>query len=262
MTHDNQHEQEHDDGDRTGVADRPVWTSSALDAAELGFQQLTRRRTPVAFDARGLGHGWPDRHIPLEELRDLLVRDPRVSYEAKDAAWHQVIDHARVIGQPWIAAAVGLALPALVAMAAKLRPGREKVISDVESELVASFIGALLNDDLSGPRPQLRMCWAGWRTAVLVREATTWEQVPDLFDPSSRLPTRPYGHPDLLLGRAARLGIIRREDAELISETRFGRVLVEQVAARQGVDPAALRMRRRRAELAVVRALASNAVMG
>jgi hypothetical protein len=248
-------ESQRTDTDQHDHRPRVTWPASALDAAELGFQQLTLRRTPVAFDARGLGHGLPDRHIPLEELRELLVRDPRVSYKGKDAAWHQIIDHARVLGQPWIAAAVGLALPALVAMAAKLRPGREQVIADVESELVTGFIYALLHHDLSGPRPQLRMCWAGWRTAVLVRDPNTWDQVPDMFDPSSRLPTRPYGHPDLLLGRAARLGIIRAEDAELISETRFGRVLVEQVAARRGVDAAALRMRRRRAELAVVRAL-------
>jgi hypothetical protein len=240
-----------------GGDDQPTltWPASALDAAELGFQQLTRRRTPVAFDARGLGHGLPDRHVPLEELRDLLVRDPRISYDAKDAAWHQVVEHARVVGQPWITAAVGLALPALVAMAGRLRPGREQVIADVESELVTGFLGALRHDDLSGPRPQLRMCWAGWRTAVLVRDPSAWEEVPDMFDPSSRLPARPYGHPDLLLGRAARLGIIRTDDAELISETRFGRVLIEEVADRRGVDPAALRMRRRRAELAVAQAL-------
>jgi hypothetical protein len=86
--------------------------------------------------------------------------------------------------------------------------------------------------------------------------------VPDLFDPSSRSPTRPYGHPDLLLGRAAQLGIIGGDDAELISQTRLGRVLVEQVAARRGIDSAALRMRRRRAELKVVKALADGVLSG
>ncbi|HEY7224686.1 MAG TPA: hypothetical protein VH561_14005 [Micromonosporaceae bacterium] len=237
--------------------------ASALDAVERAFQALVNRRPhPVVFDARDLGRGWPARFIPLDELRDLLVCDRRVSRESRDAAWHQIIDHARTWRQPWIAVAAGLARPPLVAMAEKLRTGREQVIADVESELVTGFIDALLHNDLTGPRPQLRMCWAGWRAALLVREPATWEEVPDLFDPSSRSPTRPYGHPDLLLGRAARLGIIGADDAELISQTRFGRVLVEQLAATRGIDAAALRMRRRRAELKVAHAIDQGVLSG
>jgi hypothetical protein len=244
---------------------RPVamWPASALDSAERAFLALVNRRPhPVAFDARELGHGWRARFIPLDELRDLSVRDPRVSHAAKDAAWHQIIDHARTWRQPWIAVAIGLARPALVAMADKLRSGREQVMTDVESELVTGFIDSLVKHDLSEPAPRLRMCWAGWRTALLVRDPKAWEEVPEMFDPSSRSPTRPYGHPDLLLGRAARLGIIGDEDAELISQTRFGRVLVEQIAAQRGIDAIALRMRRRRAELKVARALTDGVLSG
>ena len=250
-------------GGHDGGGAAMVWPASALDSAERAFQALVDRRPhPVAFDARDLGHGWPARFFPLDELRELLVRDPRVSREARDAAWHQIVDHARTWRQPWVAAATGLALPALVALAGKLRPGRERVMPDVESELVAGFIHALLHHDLSGPAPQLRMCWAGWRAALLVRDPDTCEEIPELFDPSSRFPTRPYGHPDLLLGRAARLGIITADEAELISRTRLGRVMVEQLAARNGEDPAALRMRRRRAERKVVRALAEGLLSG
>jgi hypothetical protein len=245
--------------------DAPVvaWPASALDSAERAFQALVNRRPhPIAFDARELGHGWPARFIPLDELRDLLVCDPRVSHAAKDAAWHQIIDHARTWRQPWIAVATGLARPALVAMAEKLRAGRVQVMADVESELLTGFIDSLVQHDLSGPAPQVRMCWAGWRAALLVRDPNAWEEVPEMFDPSSRSPIRPYGHPDLLLGRAARLGVINADDAELISQTRFGRVLVEQIAAHTGVDAATLRMRRRRAELKVVRALTEGILTG
>jgi hypothetical protein len=250
-------------GGHDGGGARMVWPASALDCAERAFQALVDRRPhPVAFDARDLGHGWPARFIPLDELRDLLVRDPRVSREAKDAAWHQIVDHARTWRQPWVAAATGLALPALVAMAGRLRPRREKLMTDVESELVAGFIHALVHQDLSGPAPQLRMCWAGWRAALLVQDPDTWEEIPELFDPSSRSPTRPYGHPDLLLGRAAQLGIITDSDAELISRTRLGRELLEQVAAERDEDPATLRFDRRRAEMKVVGAIAANVLSG
>jgi hypothetical protein len=56
--------------------------------------------------------------------------------------------------------------------------------------------------------------------------------------------------------------VIRPEEAELISETRLGRVLIDEVAARRGVDPAVLRMRRRRAEMAVVAALREGLLDG
>jgi len=52
--------------------------------------------------------------------------------------------------------------------------------------------------------------------------------------------------------------VITPEQAELISATRLGRVLVEDIAARRGLEPSVLRMRRRRAELKVLRALSAG----
>ncbi|MGW5667381.1 hypothetical protein [Micromonospora sp. NPDC003776] len=65
----------------------------------------------------------------------------------------------------------------------------------------------------------------------------------------------PYGHPDLLLGRAAAAGLITIEAAELISATRFGDALIEHLAAEQGVTASVLRMRHRRAERVVAAAV-------
>jgi len=243
-----------------GIVDATEWPTGALAAAERAFQFLTVPPAPLALDGRILGHGLPPRHIPLDELRRLLVHDPDIGFEAKDAAWHQLIDHARTWGPSWVVAAVGMALPALTAMARRLCAGHSEQADDIEAELLTGFLAALRGADLSGPAPYSRMCWAGWRAALLVRKSIATEEPPDVFDPSSRLPARPYGHPDLILGRAVSAGIITADQAELISATRFGRVLVDELAARAGIDPAALRMRRRRAELAVVRALTAGSL--
>ncbi|MER7333543.1 MULTISPECIES: hypothetical protein [unclassified Micromonospora] len=72
----------------------------------------------------------------------------------------------------------------------------------------------------------------------------------------------PYGHPDLLLGRAAAAGLITAEAAELISATRFGDALIEHLAAEQGVTASALRMRRRRAERVVAAAVTRGDLSG
>ncbi len=240
-----------------GAAD---WPTGALAAAERAFQFLVAPPAPLALDGRVLGHALPARHIPLDELRWLLVHDPHTVFDAKDAAWHQLIEHARHWGPSWVIATLGMALPALTSMSRRLCAGRSGQVDDIESELLAGFLDALRRADLSGPAPYSRLCWAGWRAALLVRNSIATGELPDVFDPSSQLPTRPYGHPDLILGRAVRAGVITADQAELISATRFGRILVDELAVHAGVDPAALRMRRRRAELAVVRALADGSL--
>ncbi len=48
--------------------------------------------------------------------------------------------------------------------------------------------------------------------------------------------------------------MITADQAQLISATRFGRVLLHDIAAAQGIDPSALRMSHQRSELAVVQA--------
>src|SRR5262245_33006843 len=55
------------------------WPTSALAAAERAFTYLTIPPAPLALDGRVVGHGLPARHIPLDELRDLLVHDPQVA---------------------------------------------------------------------------------------------------------------------------------------------------------------------------------------
>jgi hypothetical protein len=242
------------------TTDKPTadWPTSALAAAERAFGYLSAPPSPLAIDGRTLGHGLPPRDIPLDELRHLLVHEPATTYTAKDAAWHRLIGHARTEGPSWVVATVGMALPALANMSRRLSAGHQGQVDDIESELLAGFLDALRHADLSGPAPYARMCWAGWRAALLVRTSTATQELPEVFDPSSRMPARPYGHPDLILGRAVRAGIISAGRAELISATRLGRICVEDLAARDGLDASVLRMRRRRAELAVVRALADG----
>ena len=75
-------------------------------------------------------------------------------------------------------------------------------------------------------------------------------------------PRRPYGHPDLILGRAVAAGVITAAQAELIGAARLGDVLVEQIAAEHGVPAPVIRMRRKRAERSLVRALAHGDLPG
>jgi hypothetical protein len=72
----------------------------------------------------------------------------------------------------------------------------------------------------------LRLCWAAWRAGFAARRTDELLELPPDVPVGSRTPHRPYGHPDLVLGRAVAAGITDTQ-AELISSTRLGDVLIE-----------------------------------
>jgi hypothetical protein len=230
------------------------WPASALAAAEKAFTLLTTPPAPLVFDTRTIGHGLPTAMMPLDELRTLLLH-PGTCDAARDACWHLLVDHARRWGPAWVVATVGMALPALVRMAGRLCAGHSQRADDIEAELLTGFLHGLRHGDLSGPAPYVRLCWMGWRQARQARGGDTTTELPELPEPGGRTPARPYGHPDLILNRAAALGYLTDEQVDLISATRLGHELIDDIAARQGIDASVLRMRRRRGELAVAAAI-------
>jgi hypothetical protein len=77
-----------------------------------------------------------------------------------------------------------------------------------------------------------------------------------------RTPKLPYGHPDLLVQRAVRLGILDKVDQEPYIDLRLGRRAIEPIAARLGITVDALRMRAERIDARIAGALASGLLTG
>jgi hypothetical protein len=235
-------------------------SETALSSAEKAFALLTCEPAPLVFDARPVP-GLPDTTLPLDELRRLLVFE-RYDSDTTDILWRQLARHAREWGSAWVVGAIGVALPALTHLAARISHGQARLADDVDSEVLAGFLHALRTTDLDKPRLWLRMCWAAWRAGAAVIKDDDSEELPLDLSSGSRSPRMPYGHPDLLLGRAAAAGLISDEAAELISATRFGDALMEHLAAEQGITASALRMRRRRAERVVAAAVTRGDLSG
>ncbi|MBO4209572.1 hypothetical protein [Micromonospora echinofusca] len=235
------------------VTTRTRTAGTALTTAEKAFALLTCEPAPLVFDARPVP-GLPDTTMPLDELRTLLVHE-RYDSGTTDELWRQLAYHAREKGPAWVVGAIGVALPALTRLAAKISRGYARYAEDVDSEVLAGFLHALRTADLAPPRLWLRLCWAAWRAGAAVVKADDGEELPPELPTGSRSPRMPYGHPDLLLGRAAAAGLITADAAELISATRFGDALIEHLAAEHGVTASVLRMRRRRAERVVAAAV-------
>lgn len=226
---------------------------TALTVAEDAFRLLVCEPAPLAFDGRPIDD-LPDRHIPLDELRTLL-RNRAMSPDTSDAVWRQLAHQARQWGPAWTVGAVGVALPGLTHLAARLSKGHANLADDIDSELLAAFLHTLRTDDLQAPRVWLRLCWAAWRAGLKARRTDDLLELPPDIPVGARTPYRPYGHPDLVLGRAVAAGIITDAQAELISSTRLGDALIEQIAAESGQTGSVVRMRRKRAERKLVAAL-------
>ncbi|MEV0158135.1 hypothetical protein AB0H57_31175 [Micromonospora sp. NPDC050686] len=234
-------------------ATRTTTTSTALTTAERAFELLTCEPAPLEFDARPVP-GLPDTTMPLNELRTLLLHERHES-DTTDVLWRHLAQRARESGPAWVIGAIGVALPALTHLAAKISRGNARHADDVDSEVLAAFLQALRTADLAPPRLWLRLCWAAWRAGAAVVRADEGDELPLDLPSGSRSPRMPYGHPDLLLGRAAAAGLITNEAAQLISATRFGDALIEHLAVEKGVTAPVLRMRRRRAERIVAAAV-------
>ena len=194
------------------------WRCNSLDAVRAAFGSLTAGDCPLSVDGRQFDH-LPDREIPVDELRDLLLQQgcPRRVW---DQVWANVISRARREGSPWTIAAVGLALPMLTPLAARLTEHFANDPSDIHTEIVRGFLDALATLNLAEGRIMIRLRWAAYRAGH--RALTEAMDAPTPKPPGSLSQDRkpPAGHPDLVLARAVEAGVLTRTEAELISATR------------------------------------------
>jgi hypothetical protein len=232
-----------------------AWPTSALDAAERAFQMLTARPSPLALDCRGLHEQLPNRHVPLDDLRRLLLAR-ETGYEARAVAWTHLVHHAQFGGPEWTIGAVAMARPALLAVAGRLARGWHGDPADLDSAVLEGFLAALRAADPATERLPVPLIRAAQRVGKRARHSEIqYQRIARPLDPGALLPPPLYGHEDIILGRAVAAGVLTGDQAELIASTRLDKVSTATAARLRGVPEDALRMRRRRAEAKLVQAL-------
>lgn len=232
-----------------------VWPASALEAAERAFQALAGWPSPLALDCRGVHEQLPDRHVPLDELRRLLLAK-EVGYPARAAAWSRLIAHAQHGGPQWVVGTVAMARPALVAIAARLARGWHGDVADLDSAVLEGFLTALRAIDPATERLPVPLIRAAQRAGTQARHSEVqYQRVARPLDAGALMPPPLYGHEDIILGRAVAAGVLTSDQADLISLTRLEKVPTATVARQRGIPEDALRMRRRRAETKLARAI-------
>ncbi|WP_300019131.1 hypothetical protein [Pseudonocardia sp.] len=221
-------------------------TDMPLDAARSAFGWLVTGPEPLSVDGCGFA-GLPDRLVPLDEVRQRLLRR-RCPQPVRDAVWAHLVTRSRAEAGAWTVGCVGVALPALTGIAAKLTSRFAGDPRDVHAAVLAGFLAELPVIDLARPRIMLRLRWAAYRAGHTCLRESLDAPTPSARAFHSAAPPAPAGHPDLVMARAVTAGAITPVEAELIGSTRLEEVSLAEAAARRGTGYEAAKKARQRAE--------------
>jgi hypothetical protein len=219
-----------------------------LAVLDRSFRLLVCQPAPPALDGHAVGHGLPARPIPLDALRSLLLH-PSVDFDARDAALTWLVGRAQAEGGAWLVGLAGVLLPGIGRRVYPLCRAFPRLAHDLEAEALVGLLQAVRAWQLGQDRVATRLVWAAARGAhrLLRRERALGDRETSVglgLEP----PPRPPTHGDLLLAQAVRVGVLSREDAELIAATRLQEIPLRQLTGRWGAGYEALRKRRWRAE--------------
>jgi hypothetical protein len=231
---------------RPSASESPEWPANPLEAANAAFAWLVAGDRPVTVDGCVFEH-LPDREIPVDELRALLLRRscPRRVW---DQVWQHVITRSRGEGETWTLVALGLAVPMLVPTASRLTRRFASSPADIHGEVLEGFLSALATIDLAAPRIANRLRWAAYRAGHQALTAALDAPTPAEPGSAPAIPRPPTGHPDLVLARAVEAGVLNPTESAVISQTRLGRTRLHDWATRHQTSPWGAYKTRRRAE--------------
>ena len=151
---------------------RPYWprASRRRRAQPAGFRGRVlpgadRRPEPLALHAASVAAGPPDRLVPLDELRAVLLH-PATGARARNKVWAELVRRARSGSPAWVVGLAGVAMPGLRRAAATLSASYRGNPADLRAEILPGFLAAMRAldpNDLGRVPLASRLCWAAWR---------------------------------------------------------------------------------------------------
>jgi hypothetical protein len=163
--------------------------------------------------------------------------------------WTALVSRSRAEAGTWTVACVGLALPVLLPVAAKLTNRFRGDVHDIHAAVLTGFLEALVDVDLTRPAILVRLRWAAYRAGHrALRDAL--DAAAPVADLGARAPAseQPGGHPDFVLLAAVDAGVLTTVEAALIGDTRFGELTLADAARARGQAYKATQQARHRAE--------------
>ncbi|WP_436778214.1 hypothetical protein [Yinghuangia sp. YIM S09857] len=221
---------------------------------------LTAEPTPLALVVDG-------RLTPVRDLaaRGVLPGRSPAQLAWADQVWSHVLGRARAGEASWTVAAAWLALPGLRRTERRVGRLAPDDRDDVQQELLTAFLAAVRSVDVAAPQIARRLLRAADRAAQAWahrhRTHNAWETpLCDGAFPVDRpiAGGTPAGHPDLVLDRAVRAGVLAPGERDLIADTRLDAGSCVPIAVACGQTPRRVQRRRKRAEERLTRALRNH----
>ena len=235
---------------------RQTPTPSPLADLEAAFRQATHGPGALTIDGPGIAADLPARLIALDEMRGLLLHG-RVAFETKDRVLGLVAARAQGGDEVWVVAFAGLLMPGLKRVARRLRRTGGVDAQEVGSEVVIGLLEALAHLDPCRDRIAASVCWEVYRRAY--RATVPSDGCPLPLSDHVAAPALIGLHPEEVLTRAVRAGVLTVDDAELVASTRLELRSVSEVARTLGLPRPRLAKRRLRAEARVAELLRREA---
>jgi hypothetical protein len=232
--------------------------TQVLDTLSMTFRLLTTGPAPLAVHGREIHPDLPQRLIPLDELRDILLASTTTN-AVRNAALAELIRRAKREGGAWTVGLSGVLLPGLRSVAGRLARRFPGDTDDLDAEVLVGFLDALDRVQPAGEHLASRLLGPAYRHARrsrLVELEQTLPRIPDSV--AANIPARPWGHPDLVLARAVKAGAISAGEAELIGASRLEDADLVTFALAEGCSIDVIRHRRHRAERRLVEFLESE----
>ncbi|MFE2964353.1 hypothetical protein ACFXKC_11895 [Streptomyces sp. NPDC059340] len=177
--------------------------------------------------------------------------------------WRAVLRRRREQGEPWDTVAVDFTVPGLRRALARLPRLPEIEACELEQEVLTAVTAELAAMPVGEPQAELRLVRAGDRAAhrriYAAQRARRTATVP-LDENVIPLHLASPGSAEVfaVLERAANAGIITKEEAELIAQTRLERQVMVKAASAVGLSVRAAFRRRAAAEQRLATALAQQ----
>ena len=181
-----------------------------------------------------------------------------------NAIWSAILAEVRTGNAAWTVVACGLAGPALIFHSRRLRSSFGGDVADIDAEVIEGFLVAMRTTDVDDPDVESLIGALTIKASNIARRSRRrdlGEVAVASDDPADfAVPRYAVAHPDIILARAVRAGVITSDEAEYIGRTRLEERSMEEVGPELGVHPTTLLRRRAAAEKRLVQALADGAI--
>lgn len=238
-------------------------TESPLDTLKTAFGQMLEM--PEAFTIRlpPIPVGPVNRVMDLVQISDTLS-GRTTNPVLREMVWGQIIRKAQRGEAGWTIVAGALARVKLAHKAGLLAVNFDGDRGEDEADLVEAFITAVRDFDVMNPRWHDLGARCAWRAYQVVRQARRREAASAPvclpLNTESCAPAPQASHPDILLARAVRAGVLSHKEAEYIGRSYLEDTSIEEILAWAGISRAWFFECRGKAETRLVAAIRSGVI--